>query len=202
MTYIPLQLWLCVLYLSAWGSTCVIAITHVRFMSNLLTNVDVSSIYNLIWLSTIMTLFNRTHILCSTTPTPNSFMNLLWVFYNLIYSKYITMKETWTEIYTYALNWGFNKIQGLCWQEIICLDTQEAATFYDWIYQMPNIDPDKEDSWITSDDLTESRRFGSNINTSSLLASKRNNSVCKTIAKPFVNYLCSVPNASTGKIKP
>ena len=48
MTYIPLQLWLCVLYLSTWGSTCVIAITHVRFMSNLLTNVDVSSIYNLI----------------------------------------------------------------------------------------------------------------------------------------------------------
>ena len=56
-----------------------------------------------------------THILCSTTPIPDSFTNFLWVFYNPIYSKYITTKETWTEIYTYALNWRFNKIQGLCW---------------------------------------------------------------------------------------
>ena len=59
----------------------------------------------------------RTHILCFTTPTPESF------FYNLKYSKYDTTKETWTQIYTYTLNWGFNEIQGLCWREIICLDT-------------------------------------------------------------------------------
>ena len=59
----------------------------------------------------------------------------------------------WTQIYTYVLNWGFNEIQGFCWQEIIHLDTQEAATIYNWIYQTPNINPDEEDSWVTPEDV-------------------------------------------------
>ena len=57
------------------------------------------------------------------------------------------------QIYTYTLNWGFNEIQGLCWREIIRLDTQEATTYYDWIYQTPDIDPDKEDLWVTPADV-------------------------------------------------
>ena len=94
-----------------------------------------------------------THILCSITPMPESFAHFLWIFYNPKYLKYDTTKEVWTQIYTYVLNWGFNEIQGLCWREIICLDTQEAATFYDWIYRTPDIDPDEEDSWVTSADV-------------------------------------------------
>ena len=100
-----------------------------------------------------------THILCSTIPTPDSFAHFLWVFYNPVYSKYITTKGIWTQMYTYALNWGFNEIQGLCWREIIQLDNQEAATFYDWIYQTPSINPDKEDFWVIPEDI---RRFNQN----------------------------------------
>ena len=60
------------------------------------------------------------HVLCSITPTPESFAHLLWIFYNPKYSKY---------------------------------DTQEAAAFYNWIYQTPDIDPHEEDSWVTPEDI-------------------------------------------------
>ena len=111
-------------------------------------------------------LFNtwNTHV-CSTTPTPNSFAHFLWIFYNPIYSKYITIKETWTEIYTYALNWGFNKIQGLCWQEIIHLDTQEAATSTIWFIKHQTsilMKKSHELHPMTFEGLTKSGRFRSN----------------------------------------
>ena len=95
----------------------------------------------------------RTHVLCLTTPTPESFTHFLWVLYNPVYSKYIATKEIWTQIYNYALNWGFNEIQGLCWWEVIWLDNQEARTFYNWIYWTPSFNPDKEDFWVTPKDV-------------------------------------------------
>ena len=41
-----------------------------------------------------------------------------------------------------GVNWGFNEVQELCWQEITKLDKQETDKAYKWMYDNSDIRPE------------------------------------------------------------
>jgi hypothetical protein len=65
--------------------------------------------------------------------TPNTFADLLWVFYNPLYSVYLAPSTTWFNILSYAIIWGMDDICDLVYRELSRIVDHHLTTSTGWL---------------------------------------------------------------------